>query len=78
MNDNYGIQYGDRSINVGTGNFTGANVHVGDNVHTSRTDFTAEEVGLARRFVIEKRVVNIESLSRFSIISACTKPPVLR
>lgn len=69
MNDNYGDQRGNSSLNVGQGNFKDANVHVGDVVNNAEHKYTPENTGLSRHLVIQNKILKRETLSTFSIIS---------
>ena len=69
MKNNYGNQSGDGSINVGQGDFQGANVHLGDVVTNEEPKYTPENTGLTRHLVIERRVIKRETLSTFSVIA---------
>ena len=64
--DNYGNQQGDRSINVGVGDFRGANVQVGDN---GKPLFTPEQLEIIRHPVLGGRKIRSENLSTFSIVT---------
>lgn len=67
-NDNYGSLSGDGSINVGVGDFRGANVRVGSSGGEPPT-FTPEELHIVRHPALGGRSIQSERLSAFSIIT---------
>lgn len=69
MENNFGNQGGNNSVNVGQGDFKGANVHVGNIVTSEQKNYTPESTKLARHLVFEKRLVKREVLSVFSILT---------
>lgn len=69
MENNFGNQSGDNSVNVGQGDFKGASVHVGNVITNEQKIYTPEDTMLARHLVFEKRLVKREALSIFSILT---------
>lgn len=66
MYDNNGSQKGDGSINVGVGDFRGANVNVGCG---GKPTFTPEQMGITRHPAFGGRSVKSESLGTFGIVA---------
>ena len=64
--DNYGSQSGDNSLNVGVGDFRGANVNFGANNPPS---FTAEQMKIQRHAALGGRSIESKSLSTFGIVT---------
>lgn len=64
--DNHGSQSGDNSLNVGVGDFRGANVNVGGN---GRPTFTPEQMEIRRHQAFGGHSVRSESLSTFGIVT---------
>jgi hypothetical protein len=67
--DNYGSQSGNNSINVGVGDFRGANVQVGGSGSGDRQTFTLEELQIQRHVVFGKRIAPREGVSAFGIVT---------
>lgn len=68
MEDNSNHQSGDRSLNVGHGDFRHANIHVGDNNY-EKPNFTPEQLGVERKIILGGRLVHRESLNTFGVVS---------
>ena len=66
MHDNHGSQSGDGSINVGVGDFRGANVNVGGG---GKPTFTPEQLDVKRHPALGGRSVKSENLSTFGIVT---------
>ncbi len=64
--NNYGSQNGDGGLNVGTGDFRGANINIRGN---EKSTFTPEQLNIARHPVIGGRIVKSENLNIFGIIT---------
>ncbi|WP_208934500.1 hypothetical protein [Paracidovorax avenae] len=64
--DNHGSQSGDGSINVGVGDFRGANVNV---VGNGEQIFNPEQLGIRRHPALGGRGVKSESLNTFGIVT---------
>jgi hypothetical protein len=64
--DNNSSQSGDSSINVGVGDFRGANVNVGGN---GKPIFTIEQMGIKRHPAFRGRIVKNETLNTFGIVT---------
>lgn len=64
--DNHGSQSGDSSINVGVGDFRGANVNVGGN---GRPTFSPEQMGITRHPALGGHSVKGESMGAFGIVT---------
>ncbi|HET6420928.1 MAG TPA: hypothetical protein VFG19_12260 [Geobacteraceae bacterium] len=64
--DNHGSQSGDGSINVGVGDFRGANVNVGGD---GKPTFTPEQMGIIRHPVLNGCSIKSESLNTFGIVT---------
>lgn len=64
--ENYGSQSGNGSINVGIGDFRGANVNVASN---GNSIFTPEQLRIVRHPVLGGRSIKSESLSVFGIVT---------
>ena len=64
--DNRGSQSGDGSINVGAGDFRGANINVGGN---GKPTFTPEQMHIVRHPALGGRSVKSESLNIFGIVT---------
>lgn len=64
--DNHGSQSGDGSINVGVGDFRGANVNVGGN---GKPAFSPEQMGITRHPALGGQSVKSESLGTFGIVT---------
>ena len=64
--DNNGSQKGDNSVNVGVGDFRGANVNIGGG---GRPTFTPEQMQIQRHLALGGRSVKSESLSVFGIVT---------
>jgi hypothetical protein len=64
--DNHGSQSGDGSINVGVGDFRGANVNVGGN---GKPTFSPEQMGITRHPAFGGRSVKSESLGTFGVVT---------
>lgn len=64
--DNNGSQEGDNSVNVGVGDFRGANVNIGGG---GRPTFTPEQMQIQRHLALGGRSVKSESLSVFGIVT---------
>ena len=65
-NDNYGSQDGDNSLNVGVGDFRGANVNIGGN---GKPIFTPEQLQIRRHPALGGRSLKSENLSVFGIVT---------
>jgi hypothetical protein len=64
--DNHGSQTGNGSINIGVGDFRGANVNVSG---TQKPTFTAEEMNIKRHPVLGGRSIKSENLGTFGAIT---------
>lgn len=64
--DNHGSQSGDGSINVGVGDFRGANINVGGN---GKPTFSPEQIGITRHPAFGGHSVKRESLGTFGVIT---------
>ena len=64
--DNHGSQSGDGSINVGVGDFRGANVNVGGN---GKPTFSPEQMRIVRHPTLGGRSVKSEGLNIFGIVT---------
>lgn len=65
-NDNNGLQSGDNSLNVGVGDFRGANVNIGGN---GRSTFTPEQIKIQRHLVFGGRSVKSDGLNVFGVVT---------
>jgi hypothetical protein len=63
---NHGSQSGDGSINVGVGDFRGANVNIGGN---GRPIFTPEQMGITRHPALGGRSIKSKNLNTFGIVT---------
>ena len=61
-----GSQGGDNSLNVGVGDFRGANVSIGGD---GRTMFTPEQLSVERHLKFGGRIAKSENLSTFGIVT---------
>lgn len=64
--DNSGSQSGDNSLNVGIGDFRGANVNVGGN---GRPTFTPEQMEIQRHLALGGHSVKSKSLNVFGVVT---------
>ncbi len=65
-NDNHGSQSGDNSLNVGVGDFRGANVNIN---HNERPTFTPEQLDIQRHPALGGRSVDSKKVSVFGYIT---------
>lgn len=65
-NDNHGAQSGDHSLNVGVGDFRGANVNIS---HTERPTFTPEQLHIQRHPALGGRSLDSNNVSIFGYIT---------
>lgn len=66
MYNNHGSQSGDKSLNVGAGDFRGANINVGGK---EEPIITLEEMGITRHPALGGRSIKSESLNTFGILT---------
>ena len=66
MHDNHGPQSGDGSLNVGVGDFRGANVNINAN---GKPVFNAEQLAIKRHPVFGGRRVESKTLKTFGIVT---------
>ncbi len=66
MKDNYGNQSGDGSVNVGVGDFRGANVNISSG---EKPTFTPEDLQITRHSFVPGLKVSGQKLGLFSIIT---------
>ncbi|MCH4583310.1 MULTISPECIES: hypothetical protein [Achromobacter] len=64
--ENYGSQQGNGSINVGVGDFRGANVNIGG---ARKPTFTSEQIQIKRHPALGGRKIKANSLSTFGIVT---------
>lgn len=64
--DNYGSQNGDNSLNVGVGDFRGANVNI---TGAGRPTFTPEQLVIERHQKLGGRIVKSQNLSVFGVVT---------
>lgn len=64
--DNYGSQNGDNSLNVGVGDFRGANVNI---TGLGRPVFTPEQLVIERHQKLGGRIVKSQNLSVFGVVT---------
>ena len=65
-NDNHGTQRGDNSLNVGVGDFRGANVNIS---HNERPTFTPEQLHIERHPAFGGRSLDSNNVSVFGYIT---------
>ena len=66
VQDNYGSQNGDGGINIGTGDFRGANIKIGSG---GKPEFTIEQLQIKRNPVLRGYSIKSQSLNIFGVVT---------
>ncbi len=61
------IQSGERSLNVGQGDFRGATIHVGDN--RGAQQFSSEQLGIERTVLLKRSLARRTAMEAFATVS---------